>query len=126
MKNQMTVMNNIAIVIRWAARILSMVSVGVILLFIVGEGFNPAVLKISEWIGFLFFPVGIMVGMIVAWWKEGIGGGITVGSFVIFYAVNFFSVHAFPRGWAFFVFASPALLFLLYRYMISTRAKRQV
>jgi hypothetical protein len=66
-------------VIRWTARVWSIASIGIILLFIFGEGMKRV--RPSEWLLFLFFPAGICIGMILAWWKEGVGGGITVLSF---------------------------------------------
>ncbi len=79
--------------------------------FIVGEGVSPS--RPSEWLGFLLFPVGISVGMILAWRNESLGGGITVGCLVAFYAVHLMTAAAFPRGWAWPVFAGPGFLFLL-------------
>jgi hypothetical protein len=66
-------------VIRWTARVWSIASIGIILRFIFGEGMKRV--RPSEWLLFLFFPAGICIGMILAWWKEGVGGGITVLSF---------------------------------------------
>jgi hypothetical protein len=92
------------------------VSIGLVILFIVGEGFNPTLIKPAEWIGLLFFPVGISIGMILAWWQEGIGGSITVGSLVMFYIIHFATVGKFPNGWAWLVFTIPGFLFLLCWY----------
>jgi CHASE2 domain-containing sensor protein len=82
-----------------------------VLAFIVGEGFNPS--GPNEWLGVLLFPVGISVGMILAWWKEGLGGSITVGSLLAFYVVHLTTAGAFPKGWAWLAFAAPGFLFLL-------------
>jgi hypothetical protein len=49
-----------------------------ILVFSVGEKSCPS--GPGELLGFLFFSLGISIGMILAWRKEGIGGGITVAS----------------------------------------------
>jgi len=35
-----------------------------------------------QWLGFLFYPVGISIGMILAWRRECLGGGITVACLV--------------------------------------------
>src|SRR5271165_2329005 len=56
-------------VVRWTARLWSIASVGLILFFIVGGGAKIA--RPSEWLLFLFFPIGISAGMILVWWKEG-------------------------------------------------------
>ena len=100
------------VAISWAARILSIASMGLLLMFAVGEGLSFAHFKAVELVQFLFFPVGICVGMIVAWWMEGLGGGIAVVSLLVFYSINFAAKGTFPRGWAFLAFAAPAFLFL--------------
>jgi hypothetical protein len=99
-------------VVRWAARTGSVASIGLILAFIVGEGFQPARIRPHEWIGLLFFPVGICAGMILAWRREGLGGAITTGSLAAFYLVHFEAAGTFPAGWAYLVFAFPGFLFL--------------
>jgi hypothetical membrane protein len=48
-------------VIRWTARVWSIASIGIILLFIFGEGMKRV--RPSEWLLFLFFPAGICIGM---------------------------------------------------------------
>jgi hypothetical membrane protein len=101
-------------VVRWTARLWSIASIGLILLFIFGEGMKRA--RPSEWLLFLFFPAGISIGMILAWWKEGLGGGITVGSLLLFYMIHFAVARTLPHGWAFLVFSFPGFLFLLCCY----------
>lgn len=98
-------------VLRWTAKVWSIVTVLLVLGFIVGEGFNPS--GINEWIGVLLFPIGICVGMMLAWWKEGLGGIITTGCLLLFYLVHLATAGKFPKGWAYLVFAAPGFLFLL-------------
>jgi hypothetical protein len=74
--------------VRWAARIWAVASIGLVLAFLVGEGFHPSQIQPREWLGLVFFPVGICTGMILAWWKEGLGGAITVGSLAVFYLIH--------------------------------------
>lgn len=100
--------------LRWTARIWSVASVALLVGFVVGEGLNPT--GLNEWLGVLFFPIGISVGMIVAWWKEAIGGSITVGSLLAFYAVHVATAGTLPKGWAWWAFAAPGFLFLLLSY----------
>jgi hypothetical protein len=88
--------------------------------FIVGEGFNPS--GLNEWLGVLFFPAGISIGMILAWWKEALGGSITVGSLLAFYVVHVATAGTLPRGWAWLVFAAPGFMFILLAY-VSRRPK---
>jgi hypothetical protein len=92
-------------------------TIGLVLAFLVGEGFHPSRLQAREWLGLIFFPVGILVGMIVAWRHELVGGLITVGSLAVFYVIHFVTAGIFPRGWAFLVFAVPGFLFVLTRVL---------
>src|SRR5438128_545431 len=71
--------------LRRMARAASLLSIGTILLFLVG--FNPGSVRPREWVGLAFFPAGVVIGMIVAWWKEGFGAGITLASLAAFYGV---------------------------------------
>ena len=97
--------------LRWTARVWSVASIALILAFIVGERSHPS--GLNEWLAALFFPIGISVGMILAWWKERFGGGITVGSLLVFYVVHMAMAGTFPKGWAWLAFAAPGFLFLL-------------
>lgn len=107
-KMQMT-----ALSFRWLARLTSVLSIGTLGLFLFGEPFNAAGITAREWIGLAFFPVGVAVGMIVAWWKEGLGAAISLVSLLAFYAVYGWLLGSQVKGPWFVVFASPALLFLL-------------
>jgi len=122
MKNIIKFHFSIPNLLLWSARILSVASTGIMLLFFVGEGFNVR-LKASEYLLFLFFPIGIYTGMIIAWWKENIGGFITIGSFVMFYIIQYSISGRFPNGWTLLLFTIPGFLFLLY-WLITIREKR--
>jgi hypothetical protein len=98
-------------IIHWFARIWSLISLFLIIGFIIGEGIY---LKTTgECISFLFFPIGISVGMIIGWWKEGIGGIITISSFLIFYLIFYLVNNAFPKGIAWLLFSMPGFLFTI-------------
>jgi hypothetical protein len=99
--------------LRWSARVLSILAVGIVLMFAFGEGLNLAHFTGRELLLFVFFPLGVCVGMVVAWWREGLGGGITVASLAAFYLVHRLLSSSFPRGFAFAAFAVPGFLFLL-------------
>lgn len=98
--------------VRWIGRAWAVASIVLILAFLVGEGIDLSQMKAIEWLGFLFFPVGICAGMILAWWREGLGGIVAVGSLLIFYMIHFMTAGTFPKGWAWLVFAAPGFLFL--------------
>ncbi|MGZ8842180.1 MAG: DUF7670 domain-containing protein [Pyrinomonadaceae bacterium] len=99
--------------LRWSARVLSIISTTILLLFLFGEKFDVSKVAAREWLALIFFPVGIIVGFVVGWWKEGLGGAITVASLLLFYLVFMLLLHDnLRRGGWFLVFAFPGLLFL--------------
>ncbi len=100
-------------VLRWSARVLSILSVGVVLLFAFGEGLNFSHFSARDLVLFVFFPLGVCLGMALAWRWEGLGGGITVASLAGFYLAHRLMSSGLPRGLAFLVLASPGFLFLL-------------
>lgn len=101
------------ILLRWSARASSIVVVAILIIFAFGEGLNLSHFTARELLLFLFFPVGVCLGMVVAWRWEGLGGGITLTSLAAFYLVDFLMSSSFPRGYAFVVLALPGFLFLL-------------
>ena len=109
---------------RWAARALSVLSTTVLLLFITGEKFEVSRITAKEWVGFALFPVGIVVGFAIGWWKEGLGGAITILSLLAFYLAYGYLRGNFNLGWAFVVFAFPGFLFLISWLLSSTRERR--
>lgn len=100
-------------VLRWAARIASLVSLGVLVLFLLGSHFDPRRLTSTEVLLFVFFPLGLAVGMLLGWRREGLGGGIALVSLGMFYAIHVLDRSSPPGGWAFGVLALPAVLFLV-------------
>ena len=98
--------------IRSLARLWSAISLALIAAFFVGEGFHPSQLSPSQVLGFLLFPVGVSLGMVLAWWNERLGGTLTVASFVGFYIVYFATSGMFPKGWAWLAFSFPGFLFV--------------
>jgi hypothetical protein len=98
------------LIVRWLARIASLASIAMLAVFATSGGNFPTA---GEWLLIAFFPVGVVVGMIVAWWREIAGGIITLLSLVAFYITLLItSGHAPTTPW-FVVFASPGLLLLL-------------
>jgi hypothetical protein len=107
-----------AFTVRWIARVCSLLSLAVLLLFIVGEfsskGPGPTP---DEWVGLAFFPIGVVLGLIVGWRFEITGGAIAMGALVAFYWWNVSRWGSYPRGPFFFLFSAPGLLFLLAGYV---------
>lgn len=112
--------------LEWLARVGSLVSVGLLLALFIGEGFRPTQVAPQEWLGLLFFPVGVVLGMIVAWWKEGAGATITLTSLAAFYIVYGFLFRNHIGGWAFLTFAAPGFLFLLHWLLLHAGKKEVV
>jgi len=107
--------------LRWTARLWSAAAILLVLAFIVGERSLPSGLHQS--LGFLFFPFGISVGMILAWRKETLGGSITVVSLLTFYVLHRALAGTYPRGWAWLAFAAPGFLFLLSSQLSRTETR---
>lgn len=100
-------------VLRWTARLTSLVSIAVVLMFAVADGFNPLNLTPREGMLFLCFPLGVMTGLVMAWKWEGLGGALALGALAGFYALHLAVAGQFPRGWALAVLTVPGLIFLL-------------
>ena len=99
---------------KFLARLGSITSIALLLLLFQAEVFNPSDISRDEWCGLIFFPIGVIIGLIVAWRREGLGVSITLGSLMAFYLVYGYLLRYHIGGWAFVVFASPAFLFLLH------------
>ena len=101
-------------VIELLARVGSIASITLLISIFMGEAFHPSEISSNEWAGLLFFPIGVTIGMIVAWWKEALGSAVTLLSLLAFYLVYGYLLRNHIGGWAFIAFASPGFLFLLH------------
>lgn len=99
-----------ALVLRWAARLTSLVSIGMLLAFL-GPG-EKGIPTLPEALLMAFFPFGLMAGMVLGWWKELQGGLMAVGSLAVFYGLMMVQRGQFPSGPYFALFALPGVLFL--------------
>ncbi len=108
------------------ARIWSLLSIGFVLMFVFGEAFNGqgSLPTAVEWIGLAFFPIGVLIGLVVAWWHPGLGGIITTFSLLAFYVWEFVYSGDLAGKSYFFLLAAPGLLFLIY-WWLSERAINQ-
>ena len=112
-------------VVEFLARVGSVISITLLFLFFQAEAFHPSEIAPREWLGLVFFPFGIIVGLAIAWWKEGLGASITVGSLLAFYLVYGYLLQSHVAGWAFIVFASPAFLFF-FHWVLRQASHKQV
>jgi len=100
--------------VEFLARIGSVMSITLLVLIFQAEALHPSDIAPKEWFGLVFFPIGIIIGLAIAWWKEGLGISITMGSLLAFYLVYGYLLEYHVGGWAFVIFASPAFLFFFH------------
>ena len=101
------------ITLRWIARAWSLVSIGVALFFFSKKGSMTIPVAPKSWVGFALFPLGVVLGLLVAWWKESWGGAIAVLCLLAFdWFSGDFLGGALPHSEAFLLFFAPGMLFL--------------
>ena len=110
--------------VEWIARVASIISIALLLALFIGEGLHPSQIALREGIGLVFFPVGVVVGMTLAWWKEGWGAAISVLSLAGFYFVYGYLLSSHIHGWYFVMFTAPGFLFLLHWLLLHTEKNR--
>lgn len=103
----------------WTARIWSLLSLGFVLLFLFGDVLNGHGTRLtrSEWIGLAFFPAGVCLGLVIAWFRTRLGGAIATVCLIAFYLWSFLERGRFPGGPYFVLVAVPGFLFLLSSFM---------
>ena len=93
-KNVVIRKNMTVTILRWIARIWSYIVVAFIVLFVGAHFFESGSgigsMALEDAIAFTFFPIGLTVGLIIAWWKEGLGGIIATGSIIAFHLAMLF------------------------------------
>jgi len=82
-----------------------------VLLFIVGEGFQPRQLTPSTGLMFVAIFTSV-IGMLVLWRSRLIGGLIVTGGMAAFYFTNFAISGQFLGGWVFPLCFVPGVLAL--------------
>lgn len=98
-----------ASVLRWTARITSLLVGALIVAFL----FEPAAApNAKEIVALALFPGGVLLGMAIGWWRELPGGALSLGSLGAFYAWMLIATGHFPGGPYFLIFTAPAFLFL--------------
>ena len=94
--------------------ILSIVSIAVILTFFISDVSTFGRVAPNEWVGLFFFPIGVIAGMLLGWWREVLGGGVTVLSLLGFYLIYGWLLNGqIWLGASFIIFALPGILFLI-------------
>lgn len=95
--------------VRWIARAASLASIGMLGLFSTSGGAAPTPF---EMLLLACFPLGVSVGMGLAWFREISGGLVTLSSLVGFHLLLALAGDRPPSGPWFPIFASPGLLLL--------------
>lgn len=100
-------------ILRWTARVLSLVSIGFLLLFFFGEAdfSQPLQLSPQEWVLVAFFPFGVVAGVVLGWWREGAGSLASIAALLGFYTADLVFTGTFPGGPFFLLFTLPGFLF---------------
>lgn len=106
-------------VIRWAARILGTSVAVFVLFFLLADLFGTEEAGIEamskkDGIAFVFFPIGTIIGLGLAWKWEGPGGLITVASMIGLVMIR---PDLLSSPLLIVVVVVPGLLFILYWYM---------
>jgi len=108
--------------IRWTARILGTGMVLFVLIFAIGsllEGLNKPTTEYNTYTVILFLLWGAgLAGLIVAWWKEGAGGLISLIAFILFNILA--ATNTTPGSSYSFVlllFIIPSILYLVYGWL---------
>jgi len=111
--------------LRWIARIAGTLMVLFTLFMFIGELLEsqkrhggPTLSSFTPLILIIFALWGIaLAGLLLAIWKEGLGGIISLLSFILMYILNLFNKEVSMRGNAiaiFLFFCIPSILYLVY------------
>jgi hypothetical protein len=116
-------MNRWMKVLRWTARVWSIVSIIALLLPFFVEGlYWLGATSFREVIGHICF-LTVLIGLIVAWRHEGWGGGLVLAGTGVFY-LTWWLYGKTVQGPFLLILAAPGLLFVL--YWLLDRTARQV
>ena len=110
-------------VILWIARICGLLFVALVLVIGVAEALSPDELSPTpqEWVGIIFFPVGVCVGYMLGWRWQLLGGSVALGSFAAFF-VWLATERGGIRAWPVFLLCPVPALLLVTHWFVSRRA----
>lgn len=111
--------------LRWIARITGILLVAFTLIIFIGEFIEgqqrqpgPLLASYTPIILIIFVIWGIaLAGLVLALWKEGLGGIISLIGYMLVYILNLFNKEASMKANAiviFLIFCIPSLLYLVY------------
>ncbi len=113
---------------RLVARIWSIASIAFVLIFVIadGAGERGSGPTPREWFGIALFPVGVCVGLVLGWFREGLGGAIATCSLISFYLWLIIAHGQLPRGPYFLLVALPGILFIISWFLSRTEQRDAV
>lgn len=85
-------------ILRWSSRITGLVQAGLIVLFAIGERFDPRQLTLTTGVMSLAL-IAALAGMLLLWRWELVGGLVVLIGVTAFYIVNFVVSGKWPSGW---------------------------
>lgn len=100
--------------LKWSARILSIIAIGIIAKTFAETASDVPVSNFQEITLLSCYPFGVVLGMLIAWKWEGIGGMITLLSLTGLYLFDYIFYNIFPSGTDYFRLSSPGIIFILY------------
>ena len=105
--------NTLSRIVGWVARVGSAASIAVLALFMFGgeEATPLSAFNVQEAALFACFPIGVIAGMALGWFRQLAGAALTAASLIAFYAVHLAFSGDLPGGPWFIIFALPGLLF---------------
>jgi peptidoglycan/LPS O-acetylase OafA/YrhL len=110
--------------VRWAARVTSLLLFGLVMVIAVGQGGPPNPFRQPRPVQLEFAAMGLMLlGFIIGWVREGLGGLLVLLGLAGFNAVEL-AVNGRPALGAFPLFAVPGALFLL-SALLGRRSRQQ-
>ena len=111
--------------LRWIARITGILMVAFTLFFFIGEvieghqkhaGLTLSTYTPIIWTIFVIWGIAL-AGLVLALWKEGLGGIISLVSYILVYILNLFNKEATNSAHfitIFLIFCIPSILYLVY------------
>jgi hypothetical protein len=97
--------------LRILARVSALTSLALLALMLFGGAERVPVGR--EWLELGLFPGGVAAGLALAFWRERLGGAITLTCLAAFYLQYLLGSGQLPHGPWFAVVAAPGLLFLI-------------
>jgi hypothetical protein len=99
--------------VHWAARVTSLLLLGLVIAFVIGHGGPPNVMGQPRPVQLELAAMGLMLlGLLIGWVREGLGGLLVLLGLAAINLVEL-AVNGRPALGAFPLFAVPGVLFLL-------------